>query len=203
MRFSPYLEQLIKAFTRLPGIGPKSAQRIAFYLLERNREAGRQLAHHLQLTMESIRNCSRCRIFSEQAICEICNDPRRDASKLCIVGSPMDVQLLEHIGSYQGRYFVLLGYLSPIDGIGPEQIGIDIFAKLLEEQASNLQEIILATSTTVAGEATAYYLAELIKPYQIFTSRIAYGVPMGGELEYLDGNTVIRALEQRRAFADS
>lgn len=198
MSFSPLLDNLIKAFTCLPGVGPKSAQRMAFYLLERNRDGGKHLAVNLQQALDRVGNCHKCRIFSEQNICNICNNSARDNSTICVVESPIDVAMIEQMGSYRGLYFVLMGHLSPMDNVGPEEIGANLFKQRLAE--FNLKEVIMATSTTVGGEATAYYLAEICKAYKVLTTRIAHGVPMGGELEYLDSNTVVRALDQRRVI---
>ncbi len=189
------LEQLINALRCLPGVGPKSAQRMAFYLLERGRNSGRNLARTLEKAMTQIGHCNHCRTFCETEVCALCGNPKRDQHLLCIVETPADVLAIEQTGGYKGLYFVLRGHLSPIDGIGPEELGI---GELLQRLTTlPLQEVILATNPTVEGEATAHYLATLIKQRGIAISRIAHGVPIGGELEYVDGGTLARALTGR------
>ena len=198
MKFSPALENLIEALRCLPGVGPKSAQRMSLHLLERDRSGASTLAEALVEAVERIGHCSRCRNLSELDICEICNDPRRDNSTICVVETPGDVLAIESSASYRGMYFVLLGHLSPIDGIGPEDIGLDKFhQRVLAEQ---VEEVILATNPTVEGEATAYYLTDLLSGEGIKVSRIAHGVPLGGELEYVDGSTLAHALTGRRVM---
>lgn len=199
MQFSPLVNKLIVAFQCLPGVGPRTAQRMAFQLLERDREKGRHLAEVLQESMDKIGHCHRCRILSESAVCSLCQNSARDESLLCIVESPADVVAIEQAGSYRGLYFVLMGHLSPINGIGPSDIGIDLLQQRLAH--THVREIILATSSTVEGEATAYYLAELFKGMRILTTRIAHGVPMGGELKFLDVGTIAQALQQRHAIS--
>lgn len=195
MRFSPLLEQLIEALRCLPGVGPKTAQRMAMQLLTRGRNNGHRLAKTLVEAMENIRHCSQCRIFSEHEVCEICASQHRDHTTLCIVENAIDVSALEQTSIYRGKYFVLLGRLSPLDGIGPDEIGIPQLKSRLEE--NNIKEVILATNPTVEGEATAHYIAELAKPYQIKVTRIAHGVPIGSELEYIDASTLAHALADR------
>lgn len=195
MRFSPLLEQLIDALRCLPGIGPKTAQRMAMQLLTRGRENGKRLARTLVEAMEQIRHCKQCRIFCEHDICEICISTHRDASTLCIVENAIDVSALEQTSSYRGKYFILLGRLSPLDGIGPEEIGISQLKSRFEQR--DIKEVILATNPTVEGEATAHYISELAKPYGIKVTRIAHGVPIGSELEYIDTNTLAHALAGR------
>ena len=195
MSFSPLIRQLIDALRGLPGVGPKTAQRMALNLLERDREGGRYLAQALEAAMGGVGYCSRCRTLSETDICEMCNDPRRDDSLLCILQSPADVWAVEMAGSFRGRYFVLKGHLSPIDGLGPDEIGVP--ALLERVQGSTVTEVILATNPTVEGEATAHYIAGLLKPMGIAVSRIAHGVPLGGELEFIDGGTLAHALAGR------
>ena len=195
MRFSPLLEQLIDALRCLPGVGPKTAQRMAMQLLTRGRDNGQRLAKTLVEAMEKIRHCSLCRIFSENAICDICSSHNRDASTLCIVENAIDVSVLEQTSSYRGKYFVLLGRLSPLDGIGPEEIGIGQLKARFEQ--GDIQEVILATNPTVEGEATAHYISELARPYSIKVTRIAHGVPIGSELEYIDSSTLAHALAGR------
>lgn len=195
MSFSPLINQLVSALRCLPGVGPKSAQRMAFHLLERERAAGLTLANALEQAIEHVGHCQRCRTLSEATICALCNNPSRDQSLLCIVETPVDVIAIEQTGCYRGYYFVLMGRLSPLDGIGPEEIGINQLIKHLGDFPP--QEVILATNPTVEGEATAHYLAGIIKQRAINTTRIAYGVPLGGELEFVDGNTLARALTGR------
>src|SRR3990167_11444483 len=184
MRFSPLLEQLIEAFRCLPGVGPKTAQRMALQLLTRGRDNGKRLATCLQETMEHIRHCTQCRIFSESELCEIYASQMRDRSLLCVVENPIDVSVLEQTASYRGKYFVLLGHLSPLDGIGPEEIGISQLKSHFEQ--GDIKEVIVATNPTVEGEATSHYISELAKQFKIKVSRIAHGVPIGSELEYID-----------------
>lgn len=192
--FSPLIDQLIASLRNLPGVGPKSAQRMAFHLLSRDRKGGLALAHALQLCMEHTTHCKRCRTFSETSLCLFCNHTRRDQTLLCIVGTPIDMIAVEQTG-YRGLYFILHGHLSPIDGIGPSELGLDILKQRLMEE--DIQEIILATNPTVEGEATAHYIAQLAKHSHINCSRIAHGVPLGSELEYIDGNTLAHAIAGR------
>jgi len=194
MKHSPLVQHLIDSFTVLPGVGPRSAQRMTYWLLERNREGGARLAVALEAAMQGVRHCSCCRNFAEDDLCPVCADQRRDQSQVCIVESPADVLAIEQSGEYRGRYFVLMGHLSPIDGIGPEEIGLN----LLERQLGNLQELILATGTTVEGEATAHYILDMVRGTSVSVSRIAQGVPMGGDLEFVDGATLAQALKSRR-----
>ncbi|GGI92935.1 recombination mediator RecR [Halopseudomonas pertucinogena] len=195
MSFSPLIRQLIDALRGLPGVGPKTAQRMALSLLERDRQGGLRLAEALQQAMEGVGYCSRCRTLSEAEICELCSDPRRDDSLLCVLQSPADVWAVEMAGSFRGRYFVLKGHLSPIDGLGPDEIGVPALIERLEGSA--VTEVILATNPTVEGEATAHYIAGLLRPLGIRVSRIAHGVPLGGELEFIDGGTLAHALAGR------
>ena len=195
MSFSPLINTLIKAFTVLPGVGPKSAQRMVFDLLQRKRQDALHLATLLQDAMTRVGNCSSCRNFSEETICSICSDPKRTTQTLCVVESPSDVAAIEETASYFGRYFVLMGHLSPLDGIGPDDIAIP---KLIQQvQSLNTQEVIIATNCTPEGEATAYYIHQQLQKIQIKCSRIAHGIPLGGELEYLDSGTVSKALFSR------
>lgn len=195
MKFSPLLEQLIEALRCLPGVGPKTAQRMAFQLLERGRDNGKHLAHTLQMAMQNILHCKNCRTFSESELCKLCASPHRDPTLLCIVESPIDMVAVEQMGSYRGLYFVLMGHLSPLDGIGPEDLGMKELNQMLA--AGTIKEIILATNPTVEGEATAHYISELVKPYAAKVTRIAHGVPLGGELEYIDSGTLARAFAGR------
>ncbi|MEM9257317.1 MAG: recombination mediator RecR [Pseudomonadota bacterium] len=196
MSFSPALQKLVDALRCLPGVGPKSAQRMTLHLLERDREGAAALAAALTEAVEQVGHCERCRNFTEHPICEICSDPRRDHTTVCVVETPADVMAIEQSGSYRGVYFVLMGHLSPIDGIGPEEIGLDRFHERV--LAEGIEEVILATNPTVEGEATAYYLTELLQDAGVKVSRIAHGVPLGGELEYVDGSTLAHALAGRR-----
>lgn len=193
---SPLLDQLVQALRCLPGVGPKSAQRMALHLLERNRDGAQRLVESLAVALDQIGHCEQCRVLTEEAVCSLCSDPKRDDSLLCIVGSPADMLAIEQAGSYRGRYFILSGQLSPIDGIGPEEIGIPVLVTLLSERP--VSELILANNPTVEGEATAYYIANLLQDQDILVSRIAHGVPMGGELEYVDGSTLSHAFNGRQ-----
>jgi recombination protein RecR len=195
MQLSPLLEQLIEALRYLPGVGPKTAQRMAFQLLERGRESGRHLANTLQEAMEKIGHCSSCRAFCETDLCRICTSPNRDSAILCIVETPVDLVAVEQMGGYRGRYFVLMGHLSPLDGIGPDEIGMKQLQTILA--SATLKEVILATNPTVEGAATAHYISELVKQYNIKATRIAHGVPLGGELEYIDSGTLAHAFAGR------
>ena len=199
MKYSPGLARLIEALRVLPGVGPKSAQRMAFHLLERNREGARSLARSLEEAATGVVHCRRCRMFTDGELCEICLAQKRDASALCIVESPADVVAVEQSGGYSGRYFVLMGHLSPLDGIGPDQLGLGRLEALLDE--GEVREVILATNPTVEGEATAHFIGELVQRRGIRASRIAHGVPVGGELEYVDGGTLAHALAGRQVIA--
>jgi len=193
---TPLIGQLIEALRCLPGVGPKSAQRMAYHLLERDRDGARQLAAMLNEAVERIGHCEQCRTLSESAVCEVCASPRRDRGQLCVVESPIDVQAILQATDYRGLFFVLMGHLSPLDGIGPDDIGLDQLARRLD--AGEVGEVILATNPTVEGEATAHYIAELVKQRDIRVTRIAHGVPMGGELEFIDGSTLQHAFSGRR-----
>ncbi|MEZ5554768.1 recombination mediator RecR [Haliea sp.] len=199
MKFSPVLAQLIDALRCLPGVGPKSAQRMSMHLLERDRAGALALAEALRVAMDRIDHCTLCRNFSEHDVCEICSDPRRDRQTICVLETPADVLAVEQSGSYRGLYFVLMGHLSPIDGIGPAEIGLDRFQQRVVDEG--ITEVILATNPTVEGEATAYYLSDMLLPRGIRVSRIAHGVPLGGELEYVDGNTLAHAFSGRRQMS--
>lgn len=195
---SPLIDNLVEALRCMPGIGPKSAQRIAFHLLERNRNGARFLARSLNEAMDGVSNCKKCRDFTEEEICRICSSGKRDHSILCVVESPADVSAIEQSASYSGAYFVLMGKLSPIDGVGPGQIGLDLLEQRLQQE--DVKEIILATNPTIEGEATAHYISEVAKKYSVKTTRIAHGVPLGGELEYVDGGTLAHAFIGRREY---
>lgn len=192
----PALELLKQALRRLPGVGPKSAQRMAFHLLERDRDGARALAQALTNACEKVIHCRRCNNFSETELCGICSSTRRDASLLCVVESPADLVSLDQAGVYNGMYFVLMGRLSPLDGIGPEELGLHRLEALLDQ--GEIKEVVLATNLTMEGEATAHYVSEMVRRRNIRATRIAYGVPVGGELEYTDRSTLARALSGRR-----
>jgi len=196
MQFSPALQGLIDTLRCLPGVGPKSAQRMTLHLLERDREGALALADALRDAVARIGHCRRCRNFTELEICELCSDQRRDQTAVCVVETPADVIAVESSGSFRGLYFVLMGHLSPIDGIGPAEIGLDSFHQRVIDEG--IDEVIVATNPTVEGEATAYYLTELLQPLGVSLSRIAHGIPLGGELEYVDGNTLAHAIAGRR-----
>jgi recombination protein RecR len=198
MKHSPNLTRLIDALRALPGVGPKTAQRMAFHLLQEGRPGARALADALGVALQSVHRCRRCRMLTEEELCVICSTPQRDASLLCVVESPADVVAVEQSGSFRGHYFVLMGHLSPLDGIGPEQLGVRELEGLLGE--GQVREMILATNPTVEGEATAHFLSEIATRRGIRASRIAHGVPMGGELEYVDGGTLAHALAGRQVL---
>ena len=196
MSSEPLLTRLIESLRCLPGVGPKSAQRMALHLLERNREGGTRLSEVLAEAMQKIGRCKICRDLTESEICAICANPRRDHTQLCIVESPVDVLAIEQATAYRGRYFVLLGRLSPLDGIGPAELGLDQLAERLESEAP--LEMIVATNPTVEGEATSYYLQRMARAHNIKVTRIAHGVPLGGELEYTDQSTLAHAFGSRQ-----
>lgn len=196
MSQSPAIEGLKEALRRLPGVGPKSAQRIAFHLLARDREGAQRIADAIRQALERVGHCRRCNDFSETELCPLCASPRRDPSMLCVVESPADLASIEQSGAFGGLYFVLMGRLSPLDGIGPDELGLHRLEALFDE--GQIKEVILATNLTVEGEATAHYIGELARARQIRATRIAYGVPVGGELEYTDRGTLARALTGRR-----
>ena len=196
MALSPLVGRLVEALRCLPGVGPKSAQRMAFHLLERNREAARELARVIEEAMAAVGRCESCRTLSEHALCPVCASPRRDPRTLCVVETPADMVAIDASAGYEGVFFVLMGHLSPLDGIGPAELGLDQFERRLDR--GGIDEVILATSSTVEGEATAHYLAEMVRERGIRATRIAQGVPMGGELEFVDGGTLARALVARR-----
>ncbi len=196
MSTSPLLEQLIEALRGLPGVGPKSAQRMAYHLLERNREGGVRLAQALQEAVARVGHCERCRDFSEDKLCATCASSAREWHLLCVVESPADRRVIEHATGYRGLYFVLQGRLSPLDGIGPRELGLDRLATRLAE--GEVKELIIATNPTVEGEATAHYLAQLARQFDVRPSRLAHGVPLGGELEYVDRGTLAMAFGSRQ-----
>ena len=187
------LYELIEALTNLPGLGKKCAQRMALFLLDKNKDGAGILAKNLEKAIEEIGRCSRCRMLTSNDLCKICSDTSRDMNSICVVENPSDVLAIESTGGFKGRYFVLLGRLSPIEGISPDDLGINDFLKLIKIE--NIKEVILATSSTVEGDATAIYIKDHIKDIKV--SRISYGIPIGGELEYVDGNTIARAIQGR------
>lgn len=198
MSFSPLLVQLIDALRCMPGVGRKSAQRIAFHILERDRGGAEELSRALAEAAQNIGHCKRCRMLTEAELCNICSAGGRDHSTVCVVESPADVMALEDATGYRGLYFVLMGHLSPLDGIGPEELGIELLEARLESDP--VQELIIATNPTVEGDATAHLLADIAAKHKVSPSRIAHGVPLGGELEYVDGGTLSHAFFGRRAI---
>ena len=194
--YGPLIDELINALRCLPGVGPKSAQRMALHLLERDRPGADRLSLALAEASSKVGRCRLCRTLTEQPVCVICANPGRDQQLLCVLETPADVFAIEQSGTYRGRYFVLLGHLSPIDGVGPEQIGIDHLKQRLEDEV--VDELILATNLTVEGEATAHFIGEMAVALGVSVSRIAHGVPLGGELEYVDGGTLSHAFNSRK-----
>ena len=199
MKYTPTLARLIEALRCLPVVGPKSAQRMAFHLLERDRPGGRILSQSLADALANVGHCKRCRMLTESELCAICASSQRNITQLCVVESPADVVAIEQSGGFRGRYFVLMGHLSPLDGVGPAELGLDEFERLLG--AGEVAEVILATNPTAEGEATAHYLGEMALRRGLKASRIAHGVPVGGELEYVDGGTLAHALAGRTAVS--
>lgn len=193
--YSPRLTRLIEALRRLPGVGPKSAQRMAFHLLERDRQGAEHLGEAIGEALAGIDRCPECRMFCEDTRCGFCSSQRKSAGQVCVVEGPADLMAIENGTSYRGCYFVLMGRLSPLDGIGPEELGLSQLATQLD--GGEVSELIIATNPTVEGEATAYYLAEMARTRGVRVTRIAHGVPMGGELEYVDGGTLAHALSGR------
>jgi recombination protein RecR len=196
MKTPSSLEELIAAFRCLPGVGPKSAQRMAYYLLQRDQSGGARLGTALTQALAKIRHCEKCNSFAEEATCELCRSSRRDATLLCVVESPGDLLMMEQAQCYQGLYFVLMGALSPLDGIGPRDIHLDRLAARATD--GTVREVILATNFTVEGEATAHYVGELLRPKGLKVTRIARGLPVGGELEHVDSGTLAQAVVERR-----
>ncbi|MFP6811187.1 MAG: recombination mediator RecR [Pseudohongiellaceae bacterium] len=198
MNSSPLIDQLIEAFRCLPGVGPKSGQRMTLHLLERNRAGGKRLTEALREALDAVGNCAQCRTLTEEEVCRICANPSRNRRLCCVVESHADIFAIEQSGTFRGVYFVLMGHLSPIDGIGPEQLGIN---QLLERiQAGDFEEVIIACNPTVEGDATAYYIAEQLKSINVVVSRIAHGVPVGGELEFVDSGTLTHAFMGRKVM---
>jgi len=200
MKYPPRLEQLLLALRRLPGVGPKSAQRMAFHLLERDRDGALRLAAALSEALRSIGRCRNCRMFAEDELCALCTAAGRDGAMVCVVESPADVSAVEESAGYRGHYFVLHGRLSPLDGVGPVELGIEVLAEKFNTGA--VREVILATSATVEGEATAAYIAGMARAHGLRATRIAHGVPLGGELEFVDGNTLSLAIAGRLPLED-
>jgi recombination protein RecR len=198
MKNPPALEQLIESLRCLPGVGPKSAQRMAYYLLQRDRQGANSLAQSLDNALQVVGHCKLCNTFSEQPVCPLCESPQRDNSLLCVVEMPTDLMMMENTRTYTGMYFVLMGRLSPLDGIGPKEIHLDRLIK--RAQDGIVQEVILATNYTVEGDATAHYISELLRARGIKVSRIARGMPMGGEIEYVDTGTLAQAMLERRSI---
>ncbi|MCP4411086.1 MAG: recombination protein RecR [Gammaproteobacteria bacterium] len=192
------IDQLVEALRCLPGVGPRSSQRMAYHLLERNRDGGRRLSSTLLEAMDRVKHCQRCRTFTEEELCRICSNSGRQQEQICIVESPSDVLAIESTASFRGIYFVLMGHLSPLDGIGPDELGLPKLKKRLKNE--NFKELILATNPTVEGEATAHYIYELCQQTGINVTRIAHGVPLGGELEYVDGGTLAHSFSGRQKF---
>lgn len=198
MKNPPALEQLIESLRCLPGVGPKSAQRMAYYLLQRDRQGANKLAIALDSALQVVDHCKLCNTFSEQPICPLCESDQRDSTVLCVVEMPTDLMMLESTRAYNGMYFVLMGRLSPLDGVGPKEIHLDKLIKRAQDGA--VQEVILATNYTVEGDATAHYISELLRARGIKVSRIARGMPMGGEIEYVDSGTLAQAMLERRSI---
>lgn len=192
------LAQLMRALRCLPGVGPKSAQRMAFHLLQRDREGARHLADSLRAALDRIGYCSECRTLTEGSVCPVCANPKRERSLLCVVETPAEVYAIDQATGFKGVFFVLNGRLSPLDGIGPDELRLDLLAQRFE--SGEVREVILATNTTVEGEATAHYIHEMARQHGIRATRLAYGMPFGGELEYVDGNTLAHAFNGRREF---
>jgi recombination protein RecR len=195
----PALDELTQALRCLPGVGPKAAQRMALHLLQHDREGGQRLATALEAATRTIRHCERCNTFTEDELCALCRSSKRDATMLCVVETPADLMMIEHTQAYTGLYFVLMGRLSPLDGIGPKEIRLDRLLKRAADGA--VREVVLATNFTNEGEATAHYIGELLVARGLKVTRLARGVPVGGELEYVDSGTLAQALRERRAMA--
>ncbi|MEM7054418.1 MAG: recombination mediator RecR [Pseudomonadota bacterium] len=196
----PLIEQLLQALRCLPGVGARTAQRMAVHLLERDRSGGEKLAQTLAHAMREIQRCERCRNFTSHTICTICQSAKRSNQQLCIVEAPADVLAIEQATGFNGLYFVLLGRLSPLDGIGPEQLGLALLEQRLRDEP--IEEVIVATNSTVEGEATAHYIASLADRYSIRMSRLAQGVPLGGELEHTDSSTLAHAFAARQSLSN-
>lgn len=194
--FSPLIDELINALRCLPGVGPKSAQRMALHVLQHNKEGGKNLSSTLADCLQQIRNCKHCRTLCETELCRFCNNPKRDHSLLCIVEAPHDILAIEQTGHFNGIYFVLMGNLSPLDGIGPNELGLGTLEQRFAEAL--IKEVVIATSATVEGQATAHYIADMAHKHNITASQLAQGVPLGGELDYIDSNTLAHAFNERK-----
>lgn len=201
MNLSPAIDELVDALRCLPGVGPKSAQRMALQILERNKAGGERLSRALSSALASVGHCASCRTLTEEKLCRLCASSSRDSSLCCVVESPADIFAIEQAGSYRGRYFVLMGHLSPIDGIGPEQLGLENLFTRVEQ--GEIRELIIACNPTVEGDATAYYIADSLQDENVIVTRIAHGVPVGGELEYVDSGTLSHALAGRKPMMES
>jgi recombination protein RecR len=197
-KLGPSIDELISALRCLPGVGPKSAQRMTFHLLERNRDGAQRLVQALSHALDNVKHCQRCRILSETELCSRCNDDRRQQDILCVVEMPSDVLAIEQATQYQGQYFVLSGHLSPLDGIGPDALGIPKLIEWLDK--NTIEEVILATNPTIEGEATAHFIGELARTRNIKVSRLAHGIPLGGELEFIDSSTLSHAFSGRESL---
>ena len=200
MATSSAIEALKEALKALPGVGPKNAQRMAFHLMERNRDGAKAIADALNNALERVTTCLRCNTFCESDICDICQSSKRDSTLLCVVETPADLQALEQVGAYQGLYFVLMGKLSPLEGIGPEKLAFRRLNTLVAE--NDIREVVIATNITAEGETTADYTQQMLAPYDVKITRLARGVPVGGELEYMDQRTLAAAFKERRATTD-
>ncbi len=196
MAISAAIEALKDALKALPGVGPKNAQRMAFHLMERNREGAKVIADALNDALERVTSCQRCNTFCETEICEICSSEKRDKQLLCVVETPADLNAIEQVGAYQGLYFVLMGRLSPLEGIGPDKLGFKRLNRLVAE--NDIREVVIATNITAEGETTADYTQQMLAPYDVAITRLARGVPVGGELEYMDQRTLAAAFKERR-----
>lgn len=199
MSFSPLINELIQALRYLPGVGPKSAQRMAFFLLQNDTEKAKQLSSAITRSLTHITHCQQCRMLTESTLCQICSNLKRNHQKICIVEGPMDILAIEQTATFNGRYFVLMGHLSPIDGVGPDKIGIPLLMEQLKN--STIEEVILALSATVEGQTTSHYIANITRTLPLKVTRLAHGLPMGSELEYTDGNTLTHAFIDRKNFA--
>lgn len=200
MAFSPLVDELVDSLRCLPGVGQKTAQRMAFHLLERGRGGGERLADALATAMTGVRRCDTCQNFADTAVCPLCENPERRTGTLCVVESPSDLLAIEQAGDYRGGYFVLMGHLSPIDGVGPADIGIELLLRRV--RGEGISELILATNPTVEGEATAHYIADRLDGSGVLITRLAHGIPVGGELGYVDGFTLTHAFRGRKPLAD-
>ncbi len=200
MAFSPLVDELVESLRCLPGVGQKTAQRMAFHLLEKGRGGGGRLAEALAAAMSGVRRCESCQNFSDTPLCSLCQQPDRRTGTLCVVESPSDLLAIEQAGDYRGGYFVLMGHLSPIDGIGPDDIGVELLLRRVSDES--VTELILATNPTVEGEATAHYIADRLHDSGVLTTRLAHGIPVGGELGYVDGFTLTHAFRGRKPLTD-